>query len=466
MEALLDAADALVATSGDEPSRPDLEIQESEAAATHMHAALQLRDTPGQGKGWFAVNAIPAGTRLILAKPIAMVMDWEEDDDAMEEEAEEDEDDDKEPRLNELLLLQILDRLKTEPNLWNDALSTLFPRDDTDLSKLPAWICADDELFMQVEASILGLQQIPALQSQAKDISKRLPLIIRYNILSVETCPEMLSYPGPTGHTSLSGVGLYHLPSFFNHSARPNCARWAIGDVMCVVTNQDIPVGTQACISYIEHDVLCESAFRRNGMLRMDFDDSVEGTAAAADAAEEDGPAFPVVDPDVQNELMEMDPFERLSAIEELMQQATGAKVPEEEGGQANDGMDADGSTWFKCDLQNLRILKAITLDTLGKTQEALALWEESAAFTENMLPPADESSIVMRVQAALCALHLGNTPQAKEHAAVALRTHTVLFGGGVTRFRRRLERDLHLPFRPAKAGAEPSVDVLWPVPT
>jgi hypothetical protein len=167
-------------------------------------------------------------------------------------------------------------------------------------------------------------------------------------------------------------------------------------------------------------------------MLSMDFDDGSGDSSGAGGASgtdeEEEGPEFPVVDSDVQNELMEMDPFERLSAIEELIQQAVGAKLPEDSlRGQAEDGMDATGATWFQCDVHSLRILKAITLDALGKVKEALAV-----IFTETMLPPAEESSVVMRVQAALCALHIGNNEKAKEHGRVALQTHNLLFGGGV----------------------------------
>ena len=78
------------------------------------------------------------------------------------------------------------------------------------------------------------------------------------------------------GFSSLSGVGLYHWPSFFNHSPRPNVSRYAIGDVMFFVTNQDVAQGHELCISYIEHDVLCEGAKRRNAMLSMNFNDANE----------------------------------------------------------------------------------------------------------------------------------------------------------------------------------------------
>jgi len=133
----------------------------------------------------------------------------------------------------------------------------------------------------------------------------------------------------------------------------------------------------------------------------------------------------------------------------------------------------APGAGWFQCDAHNLRILKAITLDGLGQTEAALQLWEESIAFVEQKLPPLDENSVVLRVQAALCAHHRGANDEAmmgraKEHARIALETHHLLFGGGVARFRRRFRHDLELRLRPAAAGAaetsgSSAVDFLWP---
>lgn len=233
----------------------------------------------------------------MVVKPIAMVMDWEDDSngtDAMDDDEEE-----KEPRLNELLLLQILQLLEIDPNIWTDRLSTLFPRDERQLQSLPAWVCQDDEVFLQIESHLQKLRALPELSTHdVNQIGKRLPLIIRYNILSVETCSELLSYPSPMGHSNLSGVALYHWPSFFNHSRNPNCSRWAVGDVMGFYSNQDIPQGTPVCISYIEHDVLCESAFRRNLLLSMNFDDADGASNESSEPSPEEaeGPDLPVVD--------------------------------------------------------------------------------------------------------------------------------------------------------------------------
>ena len=487
MEALLDSADALAAR--EEPDLPDFGIPEAFDHLQDPSDFLDLRDSQGKGKGWFATKDLPAGTHILVAKPIAMILDWEnepddegqievdgetpedamQDSDALLEDADDDDEDEDlkdeeepEPRLNQMLLLDILEGLQDKPNFWFDQLTNMFPRDDHDLNALPAWVCPDDSMFMQVEAALAILRSGPHFCKEVvTEMAKRLPHIIRYNILSVETCPELLSYPGPGGHTSLSGVGLYYLPSFFNHSSRPNCSRWAIGDVMFFVTNQPVKAGEELCISYIEHDVLCESPFRRNRMLRMDFNEPDDGKTYPP---QDDGPEMPVVDPDVQNELMMSGPLERLTSIEELLQQAKGEKAPEEE----DDDMDVTNSPadgWFQCDVHNLRILQAITLESLGQTKKALEVWEQAVQFCQENLPPADEGSVVVRIQAALCALHAGNVQRASEHAQAALQMHNILFGGGVAWFRRRCKRDLELTIRPtSKAGDTPPVDILWPL--
>lgn len=233
---------------------------------------------------------------------------------------------------------------------------------------------------------------------------------------------------------------------------------------MFFVANQQIHAGDEVCISYIEHDVLQESAYRRNLMLSMNFSDAGPDEDPDPSAEEADGPQYPVVDPALQNELMGMDPFERLPSIDELMAQATGSKLPEDElpHDDGDDAMEASGSTWFQCDVQHLRILKAITLESMGQSQEALVQWEECVAFAETTLPPLDENTVIVHSQAALCALQGGAHAPARQHAEAALRIHNLLFGGGPARFRRRLQSDFRLGFRPQMPG-DP-VGELWPV--
>jgi SET domain len=481
IEDLLDAADQLARRLNHGSQRPNFQIpQELALLAQQTPVWLEYTETHERGKGWFARQSIPAGTIVMVAKPLAMVMLSEEDnghnnDGEMEEDEKAEMDDCTESALNSLLVLKVLKELKQNPKLWTSStLSHLYPRDHADIERLPIRKCQDSQISEQISSLLAELQNHPELRG-AKDFSRRIALIVRYNVLSVETCPELLSHPGPSGHSNLSGAGLYLEPSFFNHNSRPNISRWAIGDVMCFVANQDIAIGAEACISYIEHDILCESIYRRNLNLEMDFEDApVEGeNVDNAMAREEDGPNVPVVDTELQNELMEMNPFDRLESIEQLLQQARVISSPDD----ADMPMESNEATvatgWFQCDEQNLNIIKAITLDGLGQTAQASRVWEECISFTESKLPPLDEASVVVRIQAALCWMHLGDegsVQRARDHAMRALFIHDKLFGGGVARLRRRYKGDFGLCLRRGtsnanvQAGAPNVVDLLWPV--
>ena len=501
MEALLDTADAWIATYPDEPPRPDFPLP-SDYDPSSLDNLMEKRQCQC-GKGWFAKTSIPAGTVLFIEKPISMVMDWlepvDEDsivhdtdelrpemtndvcvdaniedggndpDDGEEEEEEEgvfmelssrslkpidpvdDEQQSGDSKLNEIMLLELLSMIQENELLWTDQLSLLFPRDTDTISKLPVWVCSDDYVFLQVERMIQALaKETSLLPEEIKDLNLRLPLIIRYNVLSVETCSELLVYPGPAGHSAMSGMGIFHKASFFNHDSKPNVSRYAIGDIMWFVANQEIREDSELCISYLEHDVLCEPVSRRTNMLGRDFGEP------GGDGTEDDGPDLPVVDDNVQNELMGMDPIQRLKDLKQLMAQATGEQKAEL--------MDEEGETlgWFQCDVQNLRIILAITLDGLGRTKEALSVWEQCVLFTETALPPNDEASVVMKVQAALCAQQAGNFDRAQTHATNALETHKIMFGGGMTRFRRRYDKELKLALRPD--ADENARNTLWPL--
>ena len=473
-ESLLDQADALVLSAGEEgPERPNFQIpEELTNLASPNSDCLEIRENPNKGKGWFSKVDIPAGSTILVSKALVCALDLEyiagnaednivddDDDNDMEQK-----DEDQGSTVNELLVLDLLQNILDNPSIWLEQLSNLYPREEVDIKASPVWISKDDEVFSQFEAMVDQIENIPVLRGKSKEISKRLPLIIRYNVLSIETCPELLSHPGPTGHHPLSGLGLYYWPSFFNHDSRPNISRYAVGDIMWFVANQNIAAGNELCISYLEQDVLCENSYRRNCMLTLDFKEDEDPNHFMAEEDNE-GPSYPVVDSDVQNELMAMNPFERLDAINELIQQAVGESLPDGEDGDIddveNDRMDAQGSSWFECDLQNLRILKAITLETSGQSEKALQIWEECVQFTETKMPPNDENSIVMRVQAALCSLNLNKDMLAQQHAAVALQRHNLIFGGGVRRFRRRYRQDFRLNLRP-NIGSEVE-EKLWP---
>jgi hypothetical protein len=126
-------------------------------------------------------------------------------------------------------LLQILDKLKTQPSLWNDVLSTMFPN-DADLSKLPTWVCADDAVFMQVEASI-RTGQIPELKDQVSRRFQTTPLIIRYNILDRDMSDAVIfqyrwSLPGGCWFVilillTIRPVPIVHGPSVMSWESSP-----------------------------------------------------------------------------------------------------------------------------------------------------------------------------------------------------------------------------------------------------
>ena len=283
MEVLLDQADALVLSAGEDgPDRPNFVIPEELTNLTTPNGDwLEMRENPNKGKGWFSKTNIPAGSTILVCKALVCALDLEyiagdeEDEDGnMEDTDDEDNQVDQEDEastVNELLVLDLLQKLLDDPSIWLEQITNLYPREEVDIKTSPVWISKDDEVFSQFEAMIKQIENVPALMGKSKEISKRLPLIIRYNVLSIETCPELLSHPGQNGHHPLSGVGLYYWPSFFNHDSGPNVSRYAVGDIMWFVANQDIMAGNELCISYLEQDILCENAHRRNCMLTLDF---------------------------------------------------------------------------------------------------------------------------------------------------------------------------------------------------
>jgi hypothetical protein len=234
---------------------------------------MEIKDVQNKGKGFHAKQDLSAGALLLVSKPQAIIMGWEEDefyDDEEEEEEIIDEsmDDDnnedlvKSNRRNGVLTIRIAKAIKQNPSLWFDEVSKLFPRD---ANSLPVWVCEHDETGMEFERSINELETKDEFKGERstviEEIRQRLPFIVKYNCLSVETSPELFSYPDQSkgGHINLSATALYNEPSYFNHSHKPNVSRWSIGDIIFFVANQNVKAGTELCISYIESELLCRT---------------------------------------------------------------------------------------------------------------------------------------------------------------------------------------------------------------
>ena len=366
---------------------------------TTGETSMEIRDTENKGKGFYATQDIEAGSTLLGAKPLAMVMGWEEEEE--EDEMEDDESmemDDgimRGSKRNGMLILRTAKAMKETPSLWFDQINNLFPRKENS-TDLPIWMCDDAVTGMEVEDAVNGLAEIKEFSDEpnlVEEIRQRLPFIIRYNCLSVETAPELFVHPNQPGggHLTLSGTGLYYYPSYFNHSHKPNVTRYAIGDVQFFVTNQDVKSGDELCISYIESEHLCENPELRSNLLDMDFketseedDDDQKKNAGKPQKAT----AYPVVDVDMQDELMSMHPLERLDEIKGLLQEATSDDT--------SATMDGEGEElhWFKCDVQQLRILLALTYDSLGQSSKALEEWEHCLSFAKEKLPPGKQATI------------------------------------------------------------------------
>ncbi len=383
--------------------RPNFSVPEG--CNTGIESAfIEIKDTNNKGKGFFAKQDIKAGTMLLGSKPISLVMGWEEGDleDGMSVDLEEDDDDDddegvsvmKGSKRNGMLITRVAEAMKSTPSLWFDQINHLFPRETSE--ELPIWMCTDAATGIEIEKAIDALSQVNEFSEDPKlieEMRQRLPLIVRYNCLSVETAPELFVHPNQEGggHISLSGTGLYYYPSYFNHSHEPNVLRYAIGDVMFFVANQDISSGEELCISYIETEHLCESPALRSQLLDMDFEDGCGYSSASKkgdeDISEEDVYGrFPIVDIEMQEELMSLSPMDRLDELNELLTAATKGSQ-EADGDEDANGADGDDFFWFKCDVHQLRVLLALTLDSLGKSSIALEEWKKCIAFAEVNLP-------------------------------------------------------------------------------
>ena len=416
---------------------------------------LEIKDTIGKGKGFYAKHDMNAGTTLIGAKPISLVMDWEEDDEGDEMSMCEDEGEDSDimrgSKRNGMLVARLAKAMKEDPSIWFEQVANLFPREVTET----IWICECPETGMEIEDAMNALSEVDQFDDEAVDeLRLRLPLIVRYNCLSVETASELFVHPNQEGggHVTLSGTGLYYHPSYFNHSHEPNVARYSIGDVMFFVTNRGIKSGEELCISYIESEHLCENSQVRTNLLDMDFEEnSAHDDVNGAEAI------YPVIDLDMQDELMSIHPIERLGEIKQLLKQATSDTVTLDDEGEE--------LRWFKSDAHQLRIILALTFDSIGQHSNALKEWEQAIAFAQESLPPCDESTVALYVQGALCAQAAGQWSTVKKYSKLAMETHDLLFGGDAQFFRQRYAKEVELKLRPPSKkvlSGSAALDLLW----
>lgn len=400
------------------PENPDDSYVPDVNSYGYAFDGMAVQSLQGRGSGWVASRDIPAGTLLLACKPfgvegkpLAIVMDsntYLADENMGAEGDGGDEDGDVDFNVDTgLLILRVGDQLKHSPGLWSQ-LNDLFPRDG-DLSRLAPWRCSDASVNEQVNAALAELSFL------SKPQRERLKLIVRFNMLSVESNGEQLCHK--TMFARASGVALYVKGSFFNHSDRPNVARYNMGDLAFYRTNQNVTRGTELCICYIESDVLCECAQVRMQYLgTRDFeltdDDEPHGQFG-------DG-AGPIIPPQLMDELGEEQADNRLAMIDDILQ-------------------DTEYAIRLRPkDVLELNYLKAVSLMQLAKAvpgydqrylEDALMCWEKCMDVNIKACPPNDEALVGYAVQAAMSALALGDEAKATRHCLVALRTHELAFG-------------------------------------
>ena len=432
---------------------------------------IKVKESQKGGLGFFALEQIKAGSLVLAAKPLSLIMGWEEDDDDEDEEEVDEESimNDEEgaenivkgSRRNGKLVIKLLKAMKCDASIWFDKIDKLFPREVTE--DLPLWLCESSEIDEAIDQCTNELKTDSNSFSDdlVDEIRQRLPLIVKYNCLSIETGPELFVHPSQAqgGHISLSATGLYFEPSFFNHSARPNICRYCIGDVMFFVANQNIQKDEELFISYIEGDFLMESSEIRSRLLDMDFEDETSVNEETVDHKKkrlDSKKEFPIIDIDTQDDLMSLDPLERLHEINDLLKEVSkGSLIHEDETGEKKE------VSFFKCDEHQLRILLALTYDSLGSPTKAVEEWKTCVQFVDTNYPPHDENGISLKVQAALCSFFLDDLVAAKSFAKKALESHDLLFGGGVQFFLKRYSNEFKLHLRPQSSAN--AVSFLWP---
>jgi hypothetical protein len=170
-----------------------------------------------------------------------------------------------------VLIMAVAAALARSPDQWA-RVSQLYPRpEEVAAGRLPPWRADDEAMDARVNSfleSCLGGGGGGGGGGRlgAADLA-RLKLIVRYNNLSAETNAEQVCYNGCPRFRALAGLGLYVDASYFNHSCKPNVARFSVGDLLVLRTCKHVAAGEELCISYVGADLLCEAPAVRTFML-------------------------------------------------------------------------------------------------------------------------------------------------------------------------------------------------------
>uniref|UniRef100_A0A0G4FU30 SET domain-containing protein n=1 Tax=Chromera velia CCMP2878 TaxID=1169474 RepID=A0A0G4FU30_9ALVE len=308
----------------------------------------------------------------------------EEDEEEEDEEGEDEEEEDEEAFLERVdvarLCLSLVSKISRRRALFPElsdapffevlpSLQLLQPREETHTNphsppELPGeWSSHSPSLDALLET------QLERAGAKSAEERRRFLWVVALNAMGTyPDGPEQLSYAhrarsgeGGTGSPGGEGVGLFDLPSFFNHSCEPNVNRYFLSlrrelpdpvgtsaadgprePLAVFVASRPVRGGDELCISYAESEALCEDRRSRAEALQ----EGARGfscicPACAREARESEGKPFPPTSyealPEEIREALSLPspPEDRIDLIEKLLAEADAAGTGEQKPGSA-----------------------------------------------------------------------------------------------------------------------------------
>ena len=386
---------------------------------------IEIQDIPSSGRGVVAQTDIPAGTLILVERPMVGVLDIEYQNEPWGDSGGAD---------GAALAGRIADAYVRN----QEGLEEIFENHHPTLDNFKAEhevVDSDDESDSDGEMPQVATKDLiqSYLDKQFKPTSlsekerKRLRAVAKLNALGFYTNCEQLFHT--RNFRGLTGTGLYAIASAFNHSCSPNLNRFSIGDITVFCVSDDVKKGDELCISYIELEFLCAERAIRAESLNRDFTCMCVKCASQpmSDKKEREGRTYMAVDCQMTAELSMIPPAERIEMIQNYREMAE--PIEDSESDECGDSTMPGDIILLGKDAQELRTIIAQSYMHLKNWKEAVKSWRRSAAFSVHHCPKNDESIPCFAIQAALCALADGSKSDAQKYINIAYQSHGKAFG-------------------------------------
>lgn len=205
---------------------------------------IQIKSSPGKGRGLFLTRDVQAGELLLVEKAIAASFKKE----APVEIRRGFNFPFLKPRsrygmLKHSTLIRLQHAIRWSPSFQLQVLS-LFAGEDSQAPKnIPP-----------MRPKSIGSSSMTVMEDEGEDERKFLADVFRLNAFASPPIPQILpSSPSPSisKNTPTKPNALFYLASFLNHSCTPNITRTIIGDVIIVRSRVDMPKGTEIMDAYV-----------------------------------------------------------------------------------------------------------------------------------------------------------------------------------------------------------------------